>query len=371
MKSGTIVYVGPFIMPDKNATAHRVLQNAKLFSLCGFNTVFIELRTGQYKTDEDMLRVANYDVYKVPYKGKKHRLKCEHEYINKVLDGISDAVAIVGYNMPFFVSSMLMHICRQRKLKYIVDCTEWYSAEHLPIHKRPFYAADTFLTMRLLNKMADGLIAVSQYLVNYYSHYLNVVLIPPLVDKAESIWKTKNRTDSSCCRFIFNGTLRAAKDDLLTCVEAIQSCNDASLEIYGVTKSEYVSFYQMGPNNLDEERIHFHGFVSHQESINALYDVDYLLLLRPASRKNNAGFSTKFVESISSGTAVVVTNTSDIKSIVDKFHCGFIVEYDKQAIISSVRKLSSIPKLHLTETCQNHFDYHNYYDLMNSFLRNL
>ena len=28
---GSIVYVGAFMMPDKNAAAHRVLNNAKIF----------------------------------------------------------------------------------------------------------------------------------------------------------------------------------------------------------------------------------------------------------------------------------------------------------------------------------------------------
>ena len=37
----TILYIGGFELPDKNAAAHRVLSNAKLFKLLGYNTVFI------------------------------------------------------------------------------------------------------------------------------------------------------------------------------------------------------------------------------------------------------------------------------------------------------------------------------------------
>ena len=37
---GTILYVGGFELPDKNAAAHRVLNNAKIFRELGFHVIF-------------------------------------------------------------------------------------------------------------------------------------------------------------------------------------------------------------------------------------------------------------------------------------------------------------------------------------------
>lgn len=43
MHKGTILYVGGFELPDKNAAAHRVLSNAKIFRELGYNVFFAEL----------------------------------------------------------------------------------------------------------------------------------------------------------------------------------------------------------------------------------------------------------------------------------------------------------------------------------------
>ena len=39
----TIIYIGSFEMPDKNAAAHRVLNNARNLRELGFNVVFVGL----------------------------------------------------------------------------------------------------------------------------------------------------------------------------------------------------------------------------------------------------------------------------------------------------------------------------------------
>ena len=41
MRQGTVIYAGNFELPDKNAAAHRVVNNAKLFKELGFDTVFL------------------------------------------------------------------------------------------------------------------------------------------------------------------------------------------------------------------------------------------------------------------------------------------------------------------------------------------
>ena len=39
-KNGTVIYVGNFEMPDKNAAAHRVLNNAKIFKELEYRVCF-------------------------------------------------------------------------------------------------------------------------------------------------------------------------------------------------------------------------------------------------------------------------------------------------------------------------------------------
>lgn len=57
MHKGTILYVGGFELPDKNAAAHRVLSNAKIFRELGYNVVFCGVnreKVNTYNVVEDI-----------------------------------------------------------------------------------------------------------------------------------------------------------------------------------------------------------------------------------------------------------------------------------------------------------------------------
>ena len=52
MSKGTILYVGGFELPDKNAAAHRVLSNGKILRDLGYKVVFIDVdKRIQYEND--------------------------------------------------------------------------------------------------------------------------------------------------------------------------------------------------------------------------------------------------------------------------------------------------------------------------------
>ena len=45
MKKGTILYVGNFELPDKGASANRVVNNGKLFKSLGYEVAFFGVNT--------------------------------------------------------------------------------------------------------------------------------------------------------------------------------------------------------------------------------------------------------------------------------------------------------------------------------------
>ncbi|EIF5084242.1 glycosyltransferase [Clostridium perfringens] len=370
MKKGRILYVGPFIMPDGNAAAHRVLQNAKIFNICGFYTTFVELRNGDKEVQEDIRKFCDYNIWKIKYKSKKDRMWKEKAVIEKIIEYYGDVVAIMGYNLPSTVTMLIMNICKKNSIKYLVDCTEWYSTKHMSFFKKPFFALDNFLTMRILNKKADGIIVISTYLENYYKTCKNVIRIPPLVDKEEGIWNNRNKKDNNVIRFIFSGTLRKGKDNLKSCIDSIKKVDNAVLDIYGVTEEEYYKVYNIKKNEKNEKII-FHGFVSHNESISAIKNADYMFLIREASRKNNAGFSTKLVESISAGTAVVGTDTSDLRYLIDRYSCGYIIPYKLEEMEKGIEEIAKKPRIILTKECTELFDYRNYVKNIKHFLKSV
>ncbi|MDM8312059.1 glycosyltransferase, partial [Clostridium cadaveris] len=236
------------------------------------------------------------------------------------------------------------------------------------LYKRPFFAFDTFITMKILNKRSDGIIVISTYLKNYYKNNKKVVFLPPMVDKSENIWKDQHSHDNTDVNFVFSGTLRAGKDNLKLCVDCIQSIDTSILDIYGVTKTEYLNHYNLNELDVDDRKIKFHGVVSHVDSIHALKNADYLLLIRENSRKNNAGFSTKLVESISCGTPIISTNTSDVASLIERYACGYIVSFDYKQLYEEIKIISQKERYRLSKECSNVFDFNNYIGEVRNFL---
>ena len=69
MRNATIIYIGGFILPDKNAAAQRVMGIAKGYKDLGYNVVFIDTQNDIDKESilETMREVNEFTVYSVPY----------------------------------------------------------------------------------------------------------------------------------------------------------------------------------------------------------------------------------------------------------------------------------------------------------------
>ena len=103
----------------------------------------------------------------------------------------------------------------------------------------------------------------------------------------------------------------------------------------------------------------FMGRVPHTESLKVLLSSDYIVFLREKNRVTMAGFSTKFVEAISCGTAVITTDTGDLKSYIEKLNCGYIV--DNNVTLTSILDKNVIElKKKNNYYNKNMFDYRNY-----------
>ena len=118
-----------------------------------------------------------------------------------------------------------------------------------------------------------------------------------------------------------------------------------------------------------------------QEKIPALYgEADFMVLLREDNRKSEAGFPTKFTESMMSGTPVICNLTSDLGEYLIDGYNGFVVENDSLESCLEVLKakvlnlsLEKIKKMkyNARETGIRKLDYRNYTEKLNYFINNL
>lgn len=363
----TIVYIGGFEFPDKNAAAHRVLNNAKILRQLGYNVVFI----GTDKSPEknfDILTTKSYvqgfEAYSVPYpKSNKSwfaYLTNIKPYV-EIIDSYSDVCMIIMYNFQAIAMNRLMNYCRKKEIKCCADITEWRSSkgERTFIY-RILKESDTRFRMKVLNKKLDALIVISTYLQNYYKDCKNVVLIPPLVDVSEEKWINHYEKPKDVLKLCYAGSLKDRLDVLVYALRKVK--RPCKLDIVGITKEEFLKLYPEF-EDISDKNIIFHGRISHLEVLKYIKQANYSCFFRDNNRVSNAGFPTKLVEALTCGTPVFTNRTSDIEKYMNNSNGILIDGIEIDVIRESIEK-APVKKPENTKV----FDYHLYFSEMKHIL---
>lgn len=367
---GTILYVGGFELPDRNAAAHRVLNNAKIFRELGYRVVFCGVDTEiTFQTPVQTFDVCGFDSIPLPYPKSSKQWLIQMFDIGRYLELLArydDIQLVVCYNLHAVPLWKLLQYCKKHQIKIVADCTEWYENK---IHIHPvklIKCLDTVLCMRWLQKKCNGMIAISSYLEKYYKKYIkNIVVIPPLVDIRDEKFNTDKLLKSEDGPIlIYSGSPSADKEALGEIVQCLQRMKDISFKfkVVGVSKEQFYQMYHIFP---EMENIEFLGRVSHLEALEEVKNSDYALLIRPKIRSNMAGFPTKFAEAISCGTAVITNATSDLPKYLADFKNGYLV--DESHLEQELREVLTLKE---KPTVQHEiFDYRGWKEPIEKFLR--
>ena len=319
MAKGTILYVGNFELPDKGASANRVVSNAKLFDSVGYQTILLGVSKDKECTE---IRKLDNDfgllMYERPYPASM-KMWLGHmysaEYINKMLDYHQDIILVVLYNMPFSALKAAKKACKKKNIKVAYDCTEWTDVTDGNAVKRFVKAHDEKLIRNKLADLADGLIVISSMMERQYSKCKNMIKLPPLVDIEDKIWHQQPEKHEGF-EFCFAGMLDGQKDSLDVIVKAFAKVCDAQtkLRIIGVEKDEFQSVYPDAIEALNNcgDNVIFMGMQSHFDTIRYVLGCDCYVFIRPADLRNNAGFPTKFAEAVTCGVPVIASEVSDV-----------------------------------------------------------
>lgn len=366
---GTVLYIGGFELPDKNPAAHRVLNNAKILRELGYNVVFCGIDKNKKTELTNAELVCDFESYPLPYpnttkKWIKQMIDIS-PYSNLVLK-YGDIKYIFCYNLHAVPLAKLIKFAKKRKIKLIADCTEWYEHNFSFNPIKLIKCIDTFFCMRYLQKKCDGMIAISNFLADYYKKYIkNIVVIPPLVDLTDKKYKRVEKTNT-ITTFVYSGSPSASKEALGEVVRCFNKFDDLNFKfkVVGITQEQFKEIYGIEPNL---EKIEFLGRVSHKEALEAVKRSDYSLIIRPASRVTMAGFPTKFVEAISCGTAVIANESSDLKQYFKDGKNGFLVNIE--TLECDLRNIILNENIPFVE-CEI-FDYRFFYNSVDALLKRM
>lgn len=363
MERGTILYVGNFELPDKGASANRVMANRKLFQALGYRVIML----GVTKERSSGLEVSSYDgeIYEEACPTSvlawaEHMLSVKN--IEAVVSGESDVQMILLYNAPYALYKRCCRRFRKRNIRVCYDCTEWTTVTDGGFAKRLVKKWDGTLIRRKLGKKADGLIVISRRMEQAYGNVKNLLLLPPLVDEASPIWHQQPKGNEGKFEFCFAGMLDGSKDSLDKIVEAF-SCirrQNVLLRIIGVSKEEFQSHY---PDKIDfiSDSVVFMGRKSHEETVAYVLGCGCYIFIRQSDLRNNAGFPTKFVEAYTSGCPLIASNISDIAPYMQDNSRGILLEsMEISEIAGAMEEILAHREQYQSRSLDETFHYMNY-----------
>lgn len=380
-----VLYVGGFELPDKNAAAHRVIGNAKVFKELGYEVKLIGLTNGIVKIGP--FHSSGFESFEEVYpKSNKDWLKflIDISFVKRMILNEKPEIVIL-YNYPAMKLFRLMRLCRKMNIKVYADITEWYVSEGSSLRDQ-IKKIDIKWRMKYLHFKLDGLIVISNYLKSYYEKSVrNIIVVPPLIDCQDNKWdiiRDQSKIQDEIVRFVYSGSPGSGgKDRLDIVIDNLKKVSEKfgktiRFDIIGINLEDYSRNFNQ--DNFDHPFVTFHGRLDHNDAIKIVNDSNFTVFFRDNYIVNNAGFPTKFVESITLGTLVVTNSTSDLPNYYEKYgeNLGVLIEdLDNLSIESGLINALKFSKTKMNLIKESHvnrqiFDYRNYIDQFGSFIRN-
>lgn len=357
MKRKKILYVGGFILPDKNAAAQRVVSNAKAIKEIGFDVVFLG------KSKDPVLPVdqqkpqnfQKFEIYEESYpEGVSNWIK--HLSSNKNVKiliekiGAQNIHTIIAYNYPSLALLKLLKFAKKHNIKVMSDCTEWAVESNRFSIRSLLKNWDTYYRMKHVHKKLDGLIAISKFLYDFYHPKMkNVIFLPPLVDAEEKKWQGLKEVKE--LQLTYAGSPgNGNKDRLDTIIDTLSKVKDKlkrkiQLKIIGLSLDQFKTNFAAYtiPENIKDDVV-FLGRVPHIEAVSRVQQACFSIFFRENNIINTAGFPTKFVESISCGTPVITNNSSNLADYLADEAFGKIIDLkDRSKMEATLLEVLSLP----------------------------
>jgi glycosyltransferase involved in cell wall biosynthesis len=352
MDKRKVVYIGNFSFPFGNASGKRVYANGKLLRKLGHQVVFvgvskdvmIETRIEDTKDTHD-----DFTYYSLSYpRSIAEWLNYNHTY-KTIIELLQDSIKLVPgdiivlYGSPtlsLFTTKMIRY-CKNNGIVTISDCVDWLSTRtHRPFFDLVKWIDNTY-QKAYANTRTDGVIAISSYLSEYYRNAgCKTVIVPPLspmrypaIDlPLDSDEKVKICYAGSAFRSgLKNVSSDSIKDRIDTALDLLlfakrTECNFV-FNIFGFTMIEFTDAFPTYRKIIDAlgDSVVFHGVWSNEDVTREIMASDFTILIRDDKKETRAGFPTKVSESISCGTPVITTRTSDLEDYIEEGINGFFL----------------------------------------------
>lgn len=364
-----IIYTGNFAEPDNNAAGKRVYGNSLILESLGYDVLLLgktqdEHYSGKKKYTDHISFESYPDYGRIKYKGYV-------AYLKKTIEEQKVKPAcIIRYGAPGLsvYDNEVLKLAHEKGIKVVADVVDWLSSDGGNIIFNAVKNFDTYMEKAVYNNKSDGVIAISSYLGEYYKKRVkNVVVIPPIAPEYR-----ENTAENEMVTIMYAGVpfriglkvkdVHKIKDRLDIAIEALAEVykggfTNFRFKIFGITKEQYLVTFpeQEDIINLTSDVIFFYGRRPMSEIQAELTKSDFSILLREVTRGTTAGFPTKVVESMSCGTPMITTKTSDLSNYIRNGENGFFVNIgNREELVNSLSRITSMSKkniMNLKQIC--------------------
>ena len=373
MKQGTVICIGNFELPDKNAAAHRVVNNGKLLRELGYRTIYLGTCRGERWFDGVVRRDydSGFDMYEqsYPFTSKQWAEQIfDIGNIRELVRRYPDTVAVILYNTQYATLAAVRRAFSPKGICVLYDCTEWNGFTEGALPKRLVKSLDSRLIENLLPGQCDGIITVSTVMRTRYGDKKPLLLLPPLVDTQDPVWRQVPQKQD---RFTFcYAGAPSDKERLNLLLEAFARlpAGAAALRIIGMTCEEYAAQHPETAALAQAEGVSFTGRLPHDETVREILSCGCFIFLREPGRRNNAGFPTKFAEAFTCGVPMITTDVSDVSLYADD-SCVLLPDVSPDGILQAMTAaLSRQPR---PRALRDAFDYRNHLDVCHRWLERI
>ena len=392
------VYIGNFSPSKMDAQTQLIIANSKILRELGMDVTLI-------CNDQDMVmdreafyhgNIEGFECYCLRFsKNLKGLLNSVEMFslVKSILDKLNakEIAYVFCYGSIGFANQLLMlsNWCKKNRVRIIANCADLPDVNHGNMAERIVKKLDRAVRYHAMEKHMDGMIAVSGYIQKFFAQRSNypITVIPPLKDTQE-MERYDFAPRDKVKRIVYAGVPfpidgrkvdeSAYKDriDLFIDQLCTAACKDWRLDIYGMTEEQYSRVVTRQQSLLAryQKQIVFHGRIGHEKALRIVADADYTVVYRLKNRMTMAGFSTKFVESISCGTPVIMTDTSEYTSYIEKGAVCIMLdvsdEEQQRCALEYALTKSAEEIVGMKRQCRECgvFDYRNYIEIMRAFL---
>jgi len=369
MSRDTIFYTGGFNFPDRDAGSKRVLGNGQALRDGGFTVVFAGTEESARPEDRQEDGTFAYRGFRyLPDTGRAapRWLRRARRVVVTHLGGVTAMRrlrtispeclrAVIVYNGSSLLLAQLLAFGRRHEVPIIADTSEWYDPCQIDWGRLSPLWLDSSIRMGVMLRKVGNVIAISSLLQDHYARAsCHVLRVPPLVD-LEDADQYRQAVPASVgtaapLQLAYAG-VPGKKDLIGNAIRALdllgEAARDVRLTLIGPTADEIRRLLGADGTQLDThaERILCCGRKTHAEALALTAGADFTVLLRPDARFSRAGFSTKFVESLSLGVPVIANLTGDIGVYLTEGQEGIVLAAaTPTACRDGIQRLLAMPR---------------------------